>query len=131
MIGLENDSRLGIAVRARRHPRGWRLVDMADAAGVGASLCSLLERGRANRLTVRAVRAIAYAVDLPVEWDIGWRRQEVDRMLDSDRAALAARWTSKLERGGWVVRSEVSSTTTEIEGGSTCSPTTRSSGSSW
>jgi len=97
-----------MAIRARRHRRGWRLVDLAAAAGVGASACSALERGRVSDMTVRAARAIAAAVDLPLDWDIGWRRQEVDRLLDHDHSALAARVIRRLEAWSWTVRAEVS-----------------------
>ena len=97
-----------MAVRARRHQRGWRLVDLAAAAGVGATACSLLERGLGGRLSVRVARAIAGAVDLPLMWDIGWHRQEVDRLLDADHSALAAHLTQRLSAFGWAVRSEVS-----------------------
>jgi transcriptional regulator with XRE-family HTH domain len=101
-----DDRRLGMAVRARRHQRGWRLADLAVVAGVGA--CSVLERGGADRLSVRIVRSIARAVDIPLGWDIGWQRSEVDRLLDADHAALAARLTRRLEALGWTVRAEVS-----------------------
>jgi transcriptional regulator with XRE-family HTH domain len=97
-----------MAVRARRHQRGWRLVDLAAAAGVGATACSLLERGLSGQLSVRVTRAIAGAVDLPLMWDIGWQRQEVDRLLDADHSALAAYLAQRLGRLGWTVRSEVS-----------------------
>jgi transcriptional regulator with XRE-family HTH domain len=103
-----DDRRLGAAIRAERHRRGWRLVDLATAAGVGPGACSLLERGFATRLTVRTARRIAAAVDLPLGWDVGWRRQEIDRLLDADHAALGARLASALDRDGWNVRAEVS-----------------------
>jgi len=112
MAGLHHrcvdDRRLGLAVRARRHRRGWRLVDLAAAAGVGASVCSLLEGGHAGRLSVRTTRLIAAALELHLGWDLGWQRQEIDRLLDADHSALAALWTQKLEEFGWMVRSEVS-----------------------
>ena len=103
-----DDRRLGMAIRARRHRRGWRLTDLATAAGVGATSCSLLERGRADRLTVRTARAIAMAVDIPLGWDIGWHRQEIDRLLDADHAALGSRVVRRLEAWGWTMRPEVS-----------------------
>lgn len=103
-----NDRRLGIAVRAKRHRRGWRLADLAAAAGVGATACSLLERGFVARLSIATARAIAGAVDLPLEWDVGWRRQEIDRLLDADHSALAGLVSRRLERCGWLVRTEVS-----------------------
>jgi transcriptional regulator with XRE-family HTH domain len=108
MIGRMDDRRLGQAVRARRHRRGWRLVDLAARAGVGSTVCSLLEAGHVARLSVRTARSIAEAVDLDLRWDIGWQRQEIDRLLDADHSALAALWTRRLEGWGWTVRNEVS-----------------------
>ena len=103
-----DDRRLGMAVRARRHQRGWRLTDLAAAAGVGATSCSLLERGGADRLTVRTARAICAAVDLRLAWDVGWQRQEVDRMLDADHAALGSHVVRRIASWGWTTRAEVS-----------------------
>lgn len=103
-----DDRRLGRAVRALRHGRGWRLVDVAAAAGVSATACSELERGRAGRMTVHAARAIAAAVDLPLGWDVGWQRQEIDRLLDADHSALAGQLIRRLLAWGWDVRAEVS-----------------------
>jgi len=97
-----------MAVRARRHRRGWRLVDLAAAAGVGTGVCGLLERGHVGRLSVRTARAIAAAVELPLTWDVGWQRIEVDRLLDADHAALCAAIAAALTADGWEVRSEVS-----------------------
>jgi transcriptional regulator with XRE-family HTH domain len=103
-----DDRRLGMAVRARRHRRGWRLVDLAAAAGVGAGVCGLLERGEVERLSVRTARAVVAAVGLPLNWDVGWQRQEIDRLLDADHSTLAVHLTRRLEPHGWIVRSEVS-----------------------
>lgn len=102
-----DDRRLGMCVRARRHQRGWRLVDLAAVAGVGSGVCGLLERGRVDRLSVRTARAILGALDLPLGWDLGWQRQELDRLLDADHAALAAAFARMLTSAGWLVRSEV------------------------
>jgi transcriptional regulator with XRE-family HTH domain len=103
-----NDRRLGMAVRARRHLRGWRLIDLAAAAGVGATQCGLVERGLVGRLTVQSARKVAAAVGIDLEWDIGWQDQEVRRLLDADHAALMAALIRLLSDRGWGVRSEVS-----------------------
>lgn len=108
MLAGMDDRRLGMAVRARRHQRRWRLADLALVAGVGATACSVLERGGAGGLSVRVARAIAGAVDLPLGWDVGWQRAEIDRLLDADHAALAAKLSRRLVALGWVVRAEVS-----------------------
>ncbi len=71
-------------------------------------MCSLLESGHVERLSVRTTRSIAAAVGLDLRWDIGWQRQEIDRLLDADHSALAALWTRRLEGWGWIVRNEVS-----------------------
>lgn len=103
-----DDRRLGMAARAQRHRRGWRLADVAAAAGVGPGVCSLLERGRVDRLSVRTARAILGALGLPLGWDIGWQRQEIERLLDADHSALASALAARLEQLGWMVRAEVS-----------------------
>jgi transcriptional regulator with XRE-family HTH domain len=102
-----DDRRLGLAVRARRLQRGWRQSDLAAAAGLSRPLCSLLEHGRAAELTVRSARRIAAAVDLPLEWSVGWQRQEVDRLLDADHSAIAAAFVTDLIGWGWDPRAEV------------------------
>ena len=78
------------------------------AAGVGITACSDLERGHAAEMTVHAVRAIAGAVSLPIGWDVGWQRHEVDRLLDQDHAALAIVVARRLRAWGWHVKPEVS-----------------------
>lgn len=83
-------------------------MDLAARAGVGPGVCGLLERGHVSKLSVRTARAIAGAVDLPLNWDIGWQRQELDRLFDADHSALAANVAKLLEGAGWAVRSEVS-----------------------
>jgi transcriptional regulator with XRE-family HTH domain len=103
-----DDRRLGVRFRARRHQRGWRLIDLAAAAGVGATACSMLERGQAAGMSVRLVRAIGAALDLPVGWDLGWQRQELDRLLDADHAALGGHVIRRLGRWGWECQAEAS-----------------------
>jgi len=53
-----NDAELGGIVRALRHRRGWRQIDLASEAGVSAALVGLFERGRADSISVRNIRRI-------------------------------------------------------------------------
>ncbi len=85
---------------------GWSIWHRRHTSA--APPARFLNLGHAGRLSVRIARSIASAVDLPLNWDIGWQRQEIDRLLDADHSALAALWADRLEKCGWTVRSEVS-----------------------
>lgn len=91
-----------------RHRRGWRQADLASRAGVSAGLVGLLERGRADRLTVRAVRGICRTMDLAIAWNAGQRGFELMRLRDADHAALGARTAELLQGAGWETAAEVS-----------------------
>jgi transcriptional regulator with XRE-family HTH domain/quercetin dioxygenase-like cupin family protein len=56
------DTRLGAAVRARRHALGRTLVEVATAAGLSHPFLSQLERGL-TRPSMRSLSAIAAALD--------------------------------------------------------------------
>jgi transcriptional regulator with XRE-family HTH domain len=103
-----NDAELGGAIRALRHRRGWRQADLAGKAGVSASLTGLLERGRADALSVGAIRRIGSAVELRLGWDAGYRGAELARLRDADHSRLAEWLTRRLETTGWVVVPEAS-----------------------
>ncbi|MGH2484098.1 MAG: helix-turn-helix domain-containing protein, partial [Candidatus Limnocylindria bacterium] len=53
-----DDQRLGAAIRSLRHARGWRQADIARRAGVSRTSVWLVERGQAERLTIRTVRRV-------------------------------------------------------------------------
>ncbi len=103
-----NDAELGGIVRALRHQRGWRQTDLAGKAGVSASLIGLLERGRADAISVRGIRRIGSAMELRLGWDAGYRGPELARLRDADHARLAEWVTQRLERFGWTVVPEAS-----------------------
>jgi transcriptional regulator with XRE-family HTH domain len=103
-----DDAALGASIRALRHRRGWRQADLARRAGVSASLVSLLEAGRADRLTLRAIRGVAAALDLRLAWDAGFHGSELARLRDADHARLTELLVRRLERLGWLVAAEIS-----------------------
>jgi len=103
-----NDAELGAVVRALRHRRGWRQVDLASRAGVSGPLIGLLERGRADQLSVRGLRRISGALDLRLAWDAGYRGAELARLRDADHASIAEWLTRRLEALDWTVAAEVS-----------------------
>ena len=103
-----DDAALGAAVRALRQRRGWRQADLAARAGVSASLIGLLESSGAERVSVRALRRIARALDLRLGWDAGSRSQELARLRDADHARLGELLARRLEAFGWVLVAEAS-----------------------
>jgi transcriptional regulator with XRE-family HTH domain len=103
-----NDGELGATVRALRHRRGWRQVDLAQRAGLSASLIGLLEAGNAERLTVRAVRRLTAALGMRLGWDAGYRGPELGRLRDADHARLSEWLVRRLEKLGWTVVAEAS-----------------------
>jgi transcriptional regulator with XRE-family HTH domain len=103
-----NDAELGGIVRALRHRRGWRQIDLASEAGVSAALVGLFERGRADSISVRNIRRIGSALELRLGWDAGYRGPELARLRDADHARLAEWLARRLERDGWTVVPEAS-----------------------
>jgi transcriptional regulator with XRE-family HTH domain len=100
--------RFGLSMRALRRRRRWRQADLAEQAGVSRTAISRVERGRADRLTVRAQRAVAGALGARFECRLLWNGEALDRLLDESHAALVdivIRW---LRAAGWTTAPEVS-----------------------
>jgi transcriptional regulator with XRE-family HTH domain len=100
--------RFGLSVRALRRRRGWRQVDLAWHAGVSRTAISRVERGRADRLTIRMLRTLADALGARLDCRLLWNGEALDRLLDESHAALVetvVRWLTSL---GWEVATEVS-----------------------
>ena len=100
--------RAGRIVRALRRDRGWRQVDLARAAASSQQVVSLIETGRGNRASLRALDRIVHALDAELEIVIRWRGGQVERLLDEAHARLVALAADRLETIGWIVRLEVS-----------------------
>ena len=100
--------RFGLSIRALRRRRRWRQADLAEQAGVSRTAISRVERGRADRLTVRALQAVAGALGARIECRLLWNGEALDRLLDESHAALVdivIRW---LRAAGWTTAPEVS-----------------------
>ncbi len=100
--------RFGLSIRALRRRRQWRQVDLAEHAGVSRTAISRVERGRADRLTVRTLGRVADALGARLECRLLWNGEALDRLLDEAHAALVetvVRWLTSL---GWEVATEVS-----------------------
>jgi hypothetical protein len=75
---------------------------------VSVAAHSMIENGRLEGLTVRTIRRALIPLDVPLDWDGGWRRPELARLRDADHSALADAWARWLESNGWLARPEIS-----------------------
>jgi transcriptional regulator with XRE-family HTH domain len=107
MLRAMDDIAIGRLLRSIRVRLGRRQVDVAEAAGMSQQLVSLLEAGRLDRLSVRALRRIAAALDAEIVISVRWRGAEVDRLRDEDHARVVAAVVRLLEANGWLTATEI------------------------
>jgi transcriptional regulator with XRE-family HTH domain len=105
---MQDDLRVGNAVRALRRRNGWRLQRLAAASGVSVSTISRLERGGLDGMSLRAVRRICAGVGLRVSLRAWLPGGELDSLLDRAHAQLGEAVADWLIRHGWTLRPEVS-----------------------
>jgi len=103
-----DDLALGRTFRRVRLRLGWRQVDLAHAAGVSPSTCSLIERGRIGGLTLATLRKVGKPLEIEVHLELRWRGSELFRLLAEGHSRMAEVVADDLLRGGWEVRPEVS-----------------------
>jgi transcriptional regulator with XRE-family HTH domain len=99
MAGSGDLIRMGRQLRALRRRKRLRQRDIAALAHVAQSTVSLVERGHADRVTLRVLEAI----DLTLRWRAG----DLDRLMDGDHADIGAEVATLLRRHGWEVHAEV------------------------
>jgi transcriptional regulator with XRE-family HTH domain len=103
-----DDAALGRSVRMLRHRRGWRQTDLALRAGVSATAVGLIERGEAERLSLRTMRRVGSALGLRLGWNVGRAASDLARLADADHARCTDFLMRRLEALGWLTRAEVS-----------------------
>ena len=104
-----DDLRFGTIIRAARIRRGWRQLDLADAAGVSRGSVSRIERGALDDVAMSIIRRVATALEIRVELLPRSRHAELDRLVSARHSALAEHVGSWLRRlPGWTFRPEVS-----------------------
>lgn len=99
--------RFGRSIRALRIRRGWRQVDLADAAEVSPSIVARIERGRADTIPPRKLDKVAQALGARLDLRVSWNGEALDRLLDGDHARLVDATAARLRRAGWEVAAEV------------------------
>lgn len=104
-----DDQRVGAVVRALRHRRRWRQVDLAQRAGVSPSLIGRVERGRLGTIPLGKLRRVAGALDARFDTILRWQGADLDRLLDSRHAAMHDAMAGLLgSLDGWQFEPEVS-----------------------
>ena len=101
-----DDQRVGRIIRALRHRRGWRQIDLARAANCSQNLVSLVERGHMDRVAIRMLRRILRALDASAFIDLRWRGAALDRLADEGHALLVGFVAGRLQRLGWQIELE-------------------------
>lgn len=99
--------RFGLGIRALRRRRRWTQDELAVRARSSRSAISRVERGGANRLTVRTLSQIAAALGARVDVRLLWQGEGLDRLLDGRHAALVDQTLGLLGRRGWTCAAEV------------------------
>lgn len=102
-----DDRTVGLVLRALRRRRGWRQSDLAARAGCSQALVSLIERGHVAQSSLETVRHVFQALDARVQLAPTWRGAELERLLDSEHAAVSGVFAGKLERARWTPMLEV------------------------
>lgn len=103
-----DDQRVGAAIRAVRHRRRWRQLDVAARAGVSVALISGVENGRLGGVTMDALRAVCRALDIRLDLIARWQGGELDRLLNLRHNLLGESVTRYLAALGWQVLPEIS-----------------------
>ena len=88
--------------------RGHRQVDVAIAAGVSAQTVSRIERGHVETFSLRALRAVARALEVRLTLAPWSRHGDLHRFATADHADLVEDVVRELVGLGWVSRAEVS-----------------------
>ena len=97
----------GLTIRALRRRLGWTQLELADRVGCSRSLIARIERGEADRVTVRMLTRVTGALDARLTVRVLWRGEELDRLLDAEHARLVEVATHQLIAAGWQVHVEV------------------------
>lgn len=99
--------RFGLGMRALRMRKRWTQDRLASVADVSRGVISRIERGRADRVAVRTLIRVAWALDARVYVRLLWQGEGLDRLTDARHAKLVERVIALLEQAGWEVAAEV------------------------
>ena len=96
-----DDVRVGALIAAVRTHLGLRQADVAELAGVGEKVVSLLERGRFEAVSVRGQRRVCRALGIDADLRLSWRGGLGDRLIDRVHAGVVEAVTATLTACRW------------------------------
>ena len=99
-------NRIGAVVRAVRHRKRWRQVDVGAAAGVSQPTVSRIERGHVRMLTIDAMLRVTDALEIRLDWTPRWRGGDLDRMLNAGHAAMHETVARMFRGRPWILSPE-------------------------
>jgi len=100
--------RFGLGVRALRRRRRWSQDALAGRAGLSRSVIGRIERGQADRVTVRTLGRVTAELGARIDVRLLWHAEGLDRLLDARHAALVDQLLAMLGAEEWVTAAEVS-----------------------
>jgi len=80
--------RFGLSIRALRRRHRWTQARLGAEAGVSRAVVHRIERGAADRVTVRTLTRVVPVLGATLTVRAGWHGEGLDRLLDADHAAL-------------------------------------------
>lgn len=101
------DALIGRTLRALRHRRGWRQIDLATRSDVSRSVLADLEAGRIGTHALDALRRSAEACGGRLDLELRVPGGDLSRLLDADHAGVQAAWAELLANHRWQVNVEV------------------------
>jgi transcriptional regulator with XRE-family HTH domain len=100
--------RIGLSLRALRVRRRLTQAQLAASAGLSRAAIARLERGGADRVTLRTLAHVTAVLGATVSVRVLWHGEALDRLLDAAHADLTDLVLRLLRDSGWDVATEVS-----------------------
>ena len=107
MVGDMDSVRIGLQVRALRRRARLTQAELGSRARLSASAISRVERGRADRVSPRALERLVTALGARLLVSIQWQGEALDRLLDSEHAKLVDWAIGWLRSQAWEASPEV------------------------
>jgi transcriptional regulator with XRE-family HTH domain len=86
--------RIGRAIRAIRHERGWTQAELGARAACSHAVISRLERGNVRACSIALLERVLEVLDARLVTFIDWRGGELDRLIDADHSRLQQLWAA-------------------------------------
>jgi transcriptional regulator with XRE-family HTH domain len=99
---------IGRSIRALRHRKGWRQVDLARRVAIGQAAISGVEAGDLATVSMRTLQRIAEELGAELVIGLRWHGGDLDRLADRAHADLVERIARRLAALGWETHLEVS-----------------------